>query len=301
MAGPSSPSRKPFGEKSQPSFTYSSPRALRSSRLSLLAAVLAFCVTVFIWLSLKWPKGKNWIGGDKKSKRHSRVAGMHIRDMLGVKISFTPYPKRGSMMSPKALGWIIQNLDDGWIENLTVSKIKMPTLSRRPFAFWVTYSRPIICPLHYQLYLLIETIFTLTKALISLIDFLELMIHLPVSLTPASIQPPAKESDPTLTVEEALVRITKHLMIPTKHGNLNIVAELPSGIGGRLSPKMDHLVRFLPGSIALGATGGLTEAEARRLPSWTTKKAQQMKLARELTSVPNIKEDIRQEVYKDVA
>jgi mannosyl-oligosaccharide alpha-1,2-mannosidase len=83
--------------------------------------------------------------------------------------------------------------------------------------------------------------------------------------------------------EEALAGIQKHLIIPTKHAQLNIVAELPSGIGGALSPKMDHLVCFLPGSIALGATGGLTEAEARRLPSWSAEKAQQMKLARELT------------------
>lgn len=45
---------------------------------------------------------------------------------------------------------------------------------------------------------------------------------------------------------------------------------------------MDHLVCFLPGSIVLGATNGLTEAEARRLPTWNADKAQQMKLAREL-------------------
>ncbi|KAF2807610.1 mannosyl-oligosaccharide 1,2-alpha-mannosidase [Mytilinidion resinicola] len=83
--------------------------------------------------------------------------------------------------------------------------------------------------------------------------------------------------------EEALAGIQKHLIIPTKHAKLNIVAELPSGIGGALSPKMDHLVCFLPGSIALGVTDGLTEAEARRLPSWSAEKAQQMKLARELT------------------
>ncbi|KAF2800182.1 glycoside hydrolase family 47 protein [Melanomma pulvis-pyrius CBS 109.77] len=82
--------------------------------------------------------------------------------------------------------------------------------------------------------------------------------------------------------EEALAGIQKHLIIPTKHARLNIVAELPSGIGGALSPKMDHLVCFLPGTIALGATDGLTEAEARRLPSWSPEKAQQMKLAREL-------------------
>lgn len=83
--------------------------------------------------------------------------------------------------------------------------------------------------------------------------------------------------------EEALAGIQKHLIIPSKHAKLTIVAELPNGIGGALSPKMDHLVCFLPGSIALGATNGLTEAEARRLPNWNTKKAQQMALAKELT------------------
>jgi hypothetical protein len=76
---------------------------------------------------------------------------------------------------------------------------------------------------------------------------------------------------------EALAGIQKHLIIPTKQAKLSIVAELPNGIGGDLSPKMDHLVCFLPGSIALGATGGLTEAEARRLPSWNAEKAEQMK------------------------
>ncbi|KAL1606510.1 mannosyl-oligosaccharide alpha-1,2-mannosidase [Paraconiothyrium brasiliense] len=82
--------------------------------------------------------------------------------------------------------------------------------------------------------------------------------------------------------EEAMKGIQKHLIIATKHAKLSIVAELPNGIGGNLSPKMDHLVCFLPGSVAVGATNGLTEAEARRLPSWNADKAQQMKLAREL-------------------
>jgi hypothetical protein len=83
--------------------------------------------------------------------------------------------------------------------------------------------------------------------------------------------------------EEALAGIRKHLIVPTKHAKLSIVAELPNGIGGPLSPKMNHLVCFLPGSIALGATNGLAEAEARRLPTWTAEKSQQMELARELT------------------
>ncbi|GLA59249.1 mannosyl-oligosaccharide alpha-1,2-mannosidase [Aspergillus tubingensis] len=83
--------------------------------------------------------------------------------------------------------------------------------------------------------------------------------------------------------EEALTGIQMHLLTSTKHSNLQYIAELPSGIGGRLSPKMDHLVCFLPGSIAIGATEGLTEAEARRTGHWNPQKEEQMRLARELT------------------
>lgn len=82
--------------------------------------------------------------------------------------------------------------------------------------------------------------------------------------------------------QEALAAIEKHLIIPTKKSNLLFVAELPQGVGGYLSPKMDHLVCFLPGTIALGATGGRTEAEARKLPTWNARKSREMKLAREL-------------------
>ncbi|KAI2794152.1 Mannosyl-oligosaccharide 1,2-alpha-mannosidase [Penicillium oxalicum] len=82
--------------------------------------------------------------------------------------------------------------------------------------------------------------------------------------------------------EEALAGIQKHLVTTTKHSNLKFIAELPQGVGGKLSPKMDHLVCFLPGSIAIGATEGRKEAEARQLPSWNAKKEEQMKLAKEL-------------------
>jgi endoplasmic reticulum Man9GlcNAc2 1,2-alpha-mannosidase len=82
---------------------------------------------------------------------------------------------------------------------------------------------------------------------------------------------------------QALDAIQMHLVTTTKHANLKFVAELPQGIGGPLSPKMDHLVCFLPGSIALGATGGLTLATARRAPGWTAKKERQIELAKELT------------------
>lgn len=83
--------------------------------------------------------------------------------------------------------------------------------------------------------------------------------------------------------EQALAGIQKHLITTTQHSNLKFVAELPNGIGGPLSPKMDHLVCFLPSSIALGAAGGLPEAEARKAPGWNAEKDQQMQLARELT------------------
>jgi hypothetical protein len=79
--------------------------------------------------------------------------------------------------------------------------------------------------------------------------------------------------------EAALREIQKHLVIPTKHAKLSVIAELPNGIGGEL----DHLVCFLPGSIELGATSGMTEAETRLLPSFNTEKAQQMKLTKKLT------------------
>lgn len=46
---------------------------------------------------------------------------------------------------------------------------------------------------------------------------------------------------------------------------------------------MDHLVYFLPSAAVLGATGGLTLAEARRTSSWTLKKEQQIVLKKELT------------------
>lgn len=79
--------------------------------------------------------------------------------------------------------------------------------------------------------------------------------------------------------EEALAGIQKHLITTTRKSGLRFVAELPRGIGGALSPKMDHLVCFLPGSIALGATGGYTVAEARKMPGWNAEKEQQMQLA----------------------
>ncbi|GAB0136637.1 hypothetical protein EsDP_00004932 [Epichloe bromicola] len=81
---------------------------------------------------------------------------------------------------------------------------------------------------------------------------------------------------------ESLEGVRKHLITYTEPSGYTIIGERPSGLDGYLSPKMDHLVCFMPGTIALAATGGLAEAEARKLPTWNEKKEKDMRLAREL-------------------
>lgn len=82
--------------------------------------------------------------------------------------------------------------------------------------------------------------------------------------------------------DEALEGVRKHLITYTEPSGYTIIGERPAGLDGYLSPKMDHLVCFMPGTIALAATGGLTETEARKLSTWNEKKEKDMKLAREL-------------------
>ncbi|EGO53677.1 mannosyl-oligosaccharide 1,2-alpha-mannosidase [Neurospora tetrasperma FGSC 2508] len=82
---------------------------------------------------------------------------------------------------------------------------------------------------------------------------------------------------------DALQGIRKHLVTYTENSGFTIVGERPSGLEGNLSPKMDHLVCFLPGTIALAATEGLSEREARKKPGfWNKQREADMKLAREL-------------------
>ena len=83
--------------------------------------------------------------------------------------------------------------------------------------------------------------------------------------------------------EQALKGIRKHLITYSENANVTVLAELPNGIGQPLSPKMDHLVCFMPGTIALAATGGLPLAQARLLSSWGAKQESEVALARELT------------------
>ncbi len=82
---------------------------------------------------------------------------------------------------------------------------------------------------------------------------------------------------------EALAGIKKHLLTYSQDSQFTVLAERPSGLDGTIHPKMDHLVCFMPGTIALAVTGGLTVAEARKQPSWSKQHEEDMLLARELT------------------
>ncbi|PYH46091.1 glycoside hydrolase family 47 protein [Aspergillus saccharolyticus JOP 1030-1] len=83
--------------------------------------------------------------------------------------------------------------------------------------------------------------------------------------------------------DEALVGMRKHLLTYSQNARLTVLGERPHGLDGVLSPKMDHLVCFLPGTIALGATGGRPLSEARKSPSWGLRQEEEIRLARELT------------------
>ena len=82
---------------------------------------------------------------------------------------------------------------------------------------------------------------------------------------------------------QALSGIRKHLITYSKKAHLTILAERPSGLDSILHPKMDHLVCFMPGTIALAATGGKTVAEAKKAGKWTKKEQADLDLAIELT------------------
>lgn len=75
----------------------------------------------------------------------------------------------------------------------------------------------------------------------------------------------------------------KHLLVRKSVPNgLLFVGELPYGQEGRFSPKMDHLVCFLPGTLALGATKGLTKERAMRENLLTFEDMENLKLAEDL-------------------
>lgn len=83
--------------------------------------------------------------------------------------------------------------------------------------------------------------------------------------------------------KESVEGIKKHMVAKSKPNGLTFVGELERGIGGGLSTKMDHLVCFYGGLLALGATDGLPLAEARKLPTWGEDQESDFKLGEELT------------------
>ena len=81
---------------------------------------------------------------------------------------------------------------------------------------------------------------------------------------------------------QALAGIRRHLVTYTKHAHLTVIGERPEGLRGKLSAKMDHLVCFMPGTIALSVTGGLTIEEVKKSGKWGKQQEEEMRFAAEL-------------------
>ncbi|GAV66442.1 Glyco_hydro_47 domain-containing protein [Cephalotus follicularis] len=82
--------------------------------------------------------------------------------------------------------------------------------------------------------------------------------------------------------EEAMKGV-RHLLVRKSIPNgLMFVGELPYGANGAFSPKMDHLVCFLPGALALGATKGITKEKALKDNLLKFEDLENLKLAEDL-------------------
>ncbi|KAK3715706.1 mannosyl-oligosaccharide alpha-1,2-mannosidase [Vermiconidia calcicola] len=81
---------------------------------------------------------------------------------------------------------------------------------------------------------------------------------------------------------ETLEGIKKHLITYSSPSNFTVLAERPSGLDHHISPKMDHLTCFMPGTIALATTGGLPLVQAKAQPNWGPQQDEDMRLAEEL-------------------
>ncbi|XP_021763900.1 mannosyl-oligosaccharide 1,2-alpha-mannosidase MNS3-like isoform X1 [Chenopodium quinoa] len=82
--------------------------------------------------------------------------------------------------------------------------------------------------------------------------------------------------------EEAMKGV-RHLLVRKSIPNgLVFVGELPYGASGSFSPKMDHLVCFLPGTLALGATKGMTKSKAMKDNLLSSEDLENLRLAEDL-------------------
>ncbi|CAA7410400.1 unnamed protein product [Spirodela intermedia] len=82
--------------------------------------------------------------------------------------------------------------------------------------------------------------------------------------------------------EEAMKGVMNLLLRKSIPKGLVFVGELPYGHGGGFSPKMDHLVCFLPGTLALGATKGITRRRALKDKLLTADDVKNLQLAEDL-------------------
>ncbi|SCU78812.1 LADA_0A07822g1_1 [Lachancea dasiensis] len=77
--------------------------------------------------------------------------------------------------------------------------------------------------------------------------------------------------------------VKQHLVSKSHPSNLVYIGEKEYGLRGPLSPKMDHLVCFMGGLLAMGATEGLHISDARQQPFWSTQRDEDWALAQDLT------------------
>lgn len=82
--------------------------------------------------------------------------------------------------------------------------------------------------------------------------------------------------------QEAMKGVRKLLVRRSTPNGLVFVGELPYGSGGAFSPKMDHLVCFLPGTLALGATKGISKEKAIKENLLSPDDVENLKLAEDL-------------------
>lgn len=82
---------------------------------------------------------------------------------------------------------------------------------------------------------------------------------------------------------ESVDGVKKHLTRQSYPNKLTFIGELDHGINGEFSSKMDHLVCFYGGLLAVGATNGLTYDEAKKLPNWDEDKESDFQLGEQLT------------------
>ncbi|KAG7195741.1 mannosyl-oligosaccharide alpha-1,2-mannosidase [Scheffersomyces spartinae] len=82
---------------------------------------------------------------------------------------------------------------------------------------------------------------------------------------------------------ESVAGVKKRLVKKSTPNGLTFIGELPNGLNGQFSNKMDHLVCFYGGLLALGATNGMPLEEARKSDFWNEELEDDFNLGQELT------------------